>query len=250
MCQPAAGGVNGITTADCTQVGEAVAATEMDQNPANAPTNTAPTATRPGPVHRPFSDNLENPASGNWTTAAITGPNAGSTRRTRTRSGFDATYATSGTTNFWGFDQPVDGTTRDRDGQPGHRARRVAFLRFNHAYGFEDDSLGTYDGGVVEYSTDGGATWIDAGPLFDSGGYNGHDLGRLRRNPLAGRAAFVAESNGFGSSRANLARSRARASSSASGSAPTRPLDDYGWFIDDISIYACEARCRTRGSTR
>ena len=30
-------------------------------------------------------------------------------------------------------------------------AGATAYLRFNHAYGFEDDATGAYDGGIVEY---------------------------------------------------------------------------------------------------
>ena len=45
-----------------------------------------------------------------------------------------------------------------------------AFLHFAHAFGFDEPN---YDGGIVEYSSDEGATWVDAGSLFDHGGYTG-----------------------------------------------------------------------------
>ena len=133
----AASGVDGITTGDCTQVGEAVAATEMDQNPANAPTNTAPTCDT-GLVQVPtFSDDLENPESGNWTTRTRSAVRAaGSTRRTRTRSGFDARYATSGTTNFWGYDVP-DTADYAIEMSNAVTVPDGGFLRFNHSYGFD-----------------------------------------------------------------------------------------------------------------
>ena len=66
-----------------------------------------------------------------------------------------------------------------------------AYLHFNHAFGFEDDPAGAYDGGVLEYSTTGAAgPWTDAGSLFAAtGGANGY-TGTLfaggSRNPLAG----------------------------------------------------------------
>ena len=41
-----------------------------------------------------------------------------------------------------------------------------ARLQFNHSFGFENDFDGSnFDGGVIEYSTNGGASWQDAGEL-------------------------------------------------------------------------------------
>ena len=114
----------------------------------------------------------------------------------------------------------------------------TTYLRFNHAYGFEDDAGHAYDGGVLEYSTNNGASWSDLGPLLTDGGYNG-TITTSSNNPLKGRNAFVRESNGYKSSRANL-------SSLAGQSVRIRfrigtdfIADDYGWFIDDIRIYTC-----------
>ena len=235
----AAGGVNGITTGDCTQVQEAVLATEMDQNPAKAPTNTAPNCD-PGLVQVPtFSDNLENPSSGNWTVDPISGPSGWFYPQVPNLVGLDATYATSGKTNFWGYDVPVTADYAIEMSNPV-TVPDGGFLRFNHSYGFDDDSIDTYDGGVVEYSGDGGATWNDAGGLFDSGGYNG-TISSLDTNPLAGRNAFVAESNGMGSSRANLGALAGQNVKFRFREATDSIVDDYGWFIDDVSIFACKS---------
>ena len=43
-----------------------------------------------------------------------------------------------------------------------------AYLHFSFATAFEDPN---WDGGVIEYSSNGGP-WTDAGSLFDAGGYN------------------------------------------------------------------------------
>jgi bacillopeptidase F (M6 metalloprotease family) len=154
--------------------------------------------------------------------------------------GVDFTYATSGTTNFWGYDQPTTGDyslamTRSVLVPSGS----AAYLRFNHAYGFEDGSANAYDGGVLEYSTNGGATWSDAGSLLTNNGYNG-TIAAGFGNPLAGRGAYVRESNGYISSRASLSslagqsvRFRFRIGTDANA-------DDYGWFVDDIRIYTCD----------
>jgi hypothetical protein len=112
-----------------------------------------------------------------------------------------------------------------------------AFMHFNQSYGFENDSTTGYDGGVVEYSTNGGASWTDAKPLFEGNGYNGTI--DSPGNPLNGRQAFVGESNGYISSRINLSslvgqsvRFRFRIGTDSFG-------NDYGWFIDDVRIYTC-----------
>ena len=81
--------------------------------------------------------------------------------------------------------------------------------------------------------------WNDLGPLLTDGGYNG-TLTTSSDNPLKGRNAFVRESNGYKSSRANL-------TSLAGQSVRIRFPDqdklyrqtNYGWFIDDIRIYTC-----------
>jgi MYXO-CTERM domain-containing protein len=61
-------------------------------------------------------------------------------------------------------------------------------LSFSHRYEFED----TWDGGVIEYTTDGGTTWTDVSDLGVDPGYdrvlNGGD------NPLAGRNAYSGQS--------------------------------------------------------
>ncbi|MBK5232875.1 MAG: M4 family metallopeptidase [Thermoleophilia bacterium] len=232
-------GTDGITAGDCTNVSKSVQATEMATNPTNSPTVTAPACTPGSPVNV-FSDDLENTGSGNWTSAATVGFNSWFyPQNPNLFVGFDATYATSGTTNIFGGDRSTVSDSSIR----ATNATAIpagAFMRFNHSYGFEDDPLTAYDGGVVEYSTAGaGGPWTDAGSLFDSAsGYNG-TISSSFDNPLAGRSAFVRESNGYGASRLNLSSLagqnvmfRFRIGSDSS-------VNDYGWFIDDVSIYTC-----------
>jgi hypothetical protein len=112
-----------------------------------------------------------------------------------------------------------------------------AYLHFAHAYGFEGPN---YDGGVVEYSLNGGASWSDAGNLFDFNGYDAA-LASGSGNPLGGRSAFADDSHGYISSRLNLAslagqsvRFRWRMGLDAS-------VSDVGWWVDDVRIYTCSA---------
>ena len=44
-----------------------------------------------------------------------------------------------------------------------------ARLQFNHGYAFETDFGTAYDGGVIEVSENGGATWRDVGNLIVAG---------------------------------------------------------------------------------
>ena len=183
-----------------------------------------------------FVDDLENPGSGNWTAqpggdwyySQATNPTVST-----------ATYATSGVGNLWGNDRSTLGDYSIAMNQSvAIPSGSTAYLRFNHAYGFEDDAFGGYDGGMLEYSTNGGASYSDIGSRLTDGGYNG-TLSTASNNPLEGRSAFVRESNGYISSRASLSslggqsvRFRFRIGTDSS-------VDDYGWFVDDIRIYTC-----------
>ena len=234
-------GTNGITAADCQQVKNAVDATEMNQQPTQCPANEAPLCPTGQTATRLFFDNLENTASGNWSKGTISGsqvwfypqnPNA--------YTGFDATYATSGRYNFFGDDP--DSSTDSFIAMTKNialPAGKSPYLRFNHSYGFETSSGGTmYDGGVIEYSTDSGSSWHDAGSLITDNGYRGTlDSG----NPLGARQAFGSKSNGYISSRLGLStlagqniRFRFRIGTDSSGYS-------WGWFLDDINIYTCAA---------
>ena len=228
-------GSAGITTADCVEVTDAVAAVEMSTDPPAARAPEAPVCgSGPVPVDL-FFDNLENTGSGNWTAQSDWYyPQSGNPFN------FDATYATSGTQNLWGYDRPTVGAySTSMNSSVAIPAGLTTYLRFNHAYGFDDDAGHAYDGGILEYSINNGTSWSDLGPLLTDGGYNGTLTTTNSNNPLKGRNAFVRESNGYKSSRANL-------SSLAGQSVRIRfrigtdfIVDDYGWFIDDIRIYTC-----------
>src|SRR6266498_398552 len=237
----AASGAYSITATDCTQVQKAVKATQMDVTPPAAPVPEAPVCATGQTSQDIFFDDLENPASGNWSSSAAQGDNGWYYPATNNPYDFDATYATSEKHNLWGDDpwSPADysiAMTHD------FQLPTNAFRRFRHAFDFESDSFYDYDGGLVEYSSNGGNSWNDAGALFASpGGVNGYNvtLASGSANPLKGRGAFGNLSQGYYSSRADL-------SSLAGQSVRFRfriGADEYGgsdgWFIDDIRIYTC-----------
>jgi hypothetical protein len=64
-----------------------------------------------------------------------------------------------------------------------------------HRFDFEADILASYDGGVIEISTDDGKTWTDTAMQLVKGGYNG-TVWSLNA-PLKSRKAFTSQSAGF-----------------------------------------------------
>ncbi len=111
-------------------------------------------------------------------------------------------------------------------------ASNYSSLSFWHKY----DTEAGWDGGVVEVSTNNGATWSDLGSKFIKNGYNS-SLGT--GSNLAGRAAFTGNSGaGFIQSIVNLSsyagqsiKIRFRFGSDDN----TAPVNG-GWWVDDIEL--------------
>jgi hypothetical protein len=116
-------------------------------------------------------------------------------------------------------------------------ATGAAYLYFNHAYEFEP----LFDGGVIEYSLNGGRTWLDASARIDAG--QRYD-GRLNaNNPLGARRAFTHNSFGFTATRLNLNRPPSLANRNVRfrfRMGTDESLGILGWAIDDIRIYRCQ----------
>jgi len=113
-------------------------------------------------------------------------------------------------------------------------------IGFYHRYNTE----ATWDGGVVEYSINGGTTWLDAGPFFTEHGYPSA-ISTISGTSIAGHAAFTGNSDtqfaasGFihstirfalGGPQSLLIRFRMVCD------ANTGVTGINGWFIDDILI--------------
>lgn len=222
-------GTAGITAADCTQVKLALDAVEMNQPPtcgvAVPPPPLCPTNTPP--ARTVFFDGFENPGSGMWTSTSTTTTN------------WD--YAVGGKTGTYALLGPDPTSISD------HRAFTTsgiavpdgARLYFDSAFDFESTST-PYDGGVLEYSIDGGTNWIDGGSLIEAGqAYNGTIVSTFG-NPLGSRRGFAFSSLGYTGTRLNLAtlarqtaKFRFRVGSDVSIGAP-------GWSVDNVTIYQCE----------
>ncbi|MCZ7552218.1 MAG: hypothetical protein B6D39_10230 [Anaerolineae bacterium UTCFX2] len=232
-------GQYGITAADCLEVSNAVLATELPQQPIACQTIDAPVCDSGSPLDLYF-DSFEDPSNPGWDFQALSGAaEAWFYPPSSNWYSFDGTYATSGAYNLWGYNQDDAADYAAEMKQPvALPVSSPAFLRFDHAYEFEAGYGDNYDGGVLEYSYNGGP-WTDAGSLALDNGYTGAIVDYNFGNPLRGRFAFIDTSHGMTSSRFDL-------SSLAGGDVRFRfrigadyVVDDWGWFIDDVRIYTC-----------
>jgi lysyl endopeptidase len=104
-------------------------------------------------------------------------------------------------------------------------------LTFWHRHQFES----SYDGAVLEISTDGGGSWTDLGPYIAANGYNG-SISTCCSNPLGGRQAWVSDQTTWTQVEVDL-------SSFAGEDVQIRwrigcdySVSDVGWYIDDVQI--------------
>jgi hypothetical protein len=231
-------GQKGITAGDCVEVKDAIDAVEMNAQPAENFNMHAPLCTAAGTVPMiAFADDLETGIT-NWTFS-----NGAYTRWQHDT--LYGPYAQSGQHSLFADDYPA----RVTDASARLASLVVpdsAYLHFAQAYGFEsgynegDPTLHHFDGGVLEYSINGGSTWVDAGSLMEVNGYRG-TLFTGADNPLSGRSAFVGSSHGYISTRLNLA--------SLAGKTVTfrwrMGLDEaglaWGWWVDNVKVYTCGA---------
>lgn len=110
---------------------------------------------------------------------------------------------------------------------------------FLHRYSFETSTGQNFDGGVIEYSTDGGTSWSDITTLDSDVGYDG-PVHSGTGNPLSGRQAYGDASTGypaFATETVDLGSGlagttflvRFRVGTDAGVGAP-------GWDVDDVSF--------------
>ena len=128
----------------------------------------------------------------------------------------------------------------DRLISPVVKLSSTSHLKFWHRYQFEDG----FDGGAVEVSTDGGATWVDVlagGGNFVAGGYN-EVISPSYGSPIAGRPAWSGGDATAAMSQVDIdmgafaglnvrVRFRAACDMFLAGSEP-----GVGWFIDDVEF--------------
>ncbi|MEM8997579.1 MAG: hypothetical protein AAGF23_22530, partial [Acidobacteriota bacterium] len=193
----------------------------------NEDSNTATaTAAATGPDAVAFQDDIE---SGDTHFTAATGPNDGG--GTSAWSIIDT--ASNSPIHSW-FVVDEDSVKDQVIEMASMSIGAGAVLEFWHSV----DTESTYDGGVLEYSTDGGTTWLDIDPArFIEGGYNAV-LNTGFSNPLPGRDAWSGSTSGWVRVAVDLAdfngqdvrfRWRLGCDESVSGE---------GWWVDDVRIFA------------
>ena len=213
-------GTAGITADDCQQVRNATDAVEMNAEPAAGFGPQAPLCTEGKPTNAYLNDIEERKG---FDFVDLSGSNPWR---------FSNEYASSGVRhlNIKGSPDKTDSVAAM---SAGVTIPPSAYLHFKHAFDLES----SYDGGVLEYSTDGGSTWNDAGPLFDSGQ---NYTGTLNSgSTLGGRAAFTGSSHGYVSSRYNLASLAGKNLRFRFRQAGDSVIASTGWNVDDVRVYTC-----------
>ena len=229
-------GQKGITAANCAEVKDALDAVEMNGETIYYNFNSdAPLCAENSVPKIVFADDLEA-GTGKWTF------NNGAYRRWQLDSPYGP-YAQSGNHSLYADDYPD--TISDATARLATVAIPAnAFLHFAHAYGFEagsipgDPTTYYFDGGVLEYSINGGSSWTDAGSLINFNGYQG-TLFTGAGNPLSGRTAFVGSSHGYISSRLNLASLAGKNVTFRWRMGLDEAVSDWGWWVDNVKVYTC-----------
>jgi lysyl endopeptidase len=164
-----------------------------------------------------FFENVEGPIEG-WTIETPSGA-----------SGWVTTDARSSSpTRSWHVANPAEPAETLLRMPPLSSVPEGAVLRFEHFMNAEE----SYDGGVLEYSTDG-ATWLDAGPLIVEGAYNG-SIHLSQATPLSGRQAWTGELEGWHTVVADLSPFAGSDVSVRWRFASDASVGDEGWYVDDI----------------
>jgi Zn-dependent metalloprotease len=235
-CDALIGGAAGITSGDCDQVDKIVLATEMALPSPHLP-DSAPVCSTGQTAINLFFDDFENTttSANYWGSASISGANTWTISSDQNPLiGSRSLHADN-----------IGGETLSNISSSVARMKADiklpanAYLHFSHQYAWEYDG---WDGGVVQYSTNGGSTWKTfTNAMMEGEQYPGRANGDSSI-PLAGQFAYTGESFGSASTRINL--------SSLSGDnirirffAASDEAYSYGnpdgWWIDDVRIYTC-----------
>jgi Zn-dependent metalloprotease len=231
-CGDLVGGAAGITASDCLQVRRALDAVQIAA-PALCHQAVVPDLCPVGKVaSNVFFDDFES-GLGNWSLTQTAGSAADQWELT-------TGYATSGTHMVMAPDpSPYYYGYTSSDVQAAMTSNVLiptgdVRLQFNHAYDLES----WYDGGVVEYSTDNGVTWLDATSFF-SWGRGAYPEDYTGYGPLAGRSVFAWYSSGYTASQLNLTSLSGQSARFRFRLGANETVGYWGWAIDDVRLYQC-----------
>jgi len=163
-----------------------------------------------------INDNREGSTTGGFVSGGTTGWST-STVRSHTPGSSWFTVSSSAVTN----------NTLTSAATAASVVNNLSLLSFWHYYRTET----TYDGGVVEYSTDGGGTWLDAAPMFL---YNPYPVAMDGSSALPGRRSYSGSGKGFNNVMLNLSSLGTTPVQFRFRSATDNGVGVEGWYVDDI----------------
>lgn len=201
--------------------------------------------------------NVVTAAEANYDTAE---PNTANAATTETFEGLTKTWSakldSGSSTELWSIVRPIEMGPNEMiwgqniEGISGHSyespnlmvGASTFAMTFQHRYDFERSQGTNWDGAVIEYSEDGGATWLDVNDvpgvnagyvdfIDDSGG-----------NPLGGRLGYTGATAGFGggtmvSQAIDFGTALANKTIKMRFRIGTDPaVGAGGWYIDDIAF--------------
>ncbi len=188
-----------------------------------------------GPETEVFGDDIES-GPGNW--SLTTGPNDSGTSLWA----IVDTDSNSPTHSWFASD---DAVVKDQrfESAAAVAVGPVSFLTFWHHHNTESN----WDGGVLEYSTDGGANWFDI--LDGNGGSVPADSGRFltngytaalnsSANPLGGRQAWHGDSSGFQEVTVDLSDFNGESVHFRWRLGCDASVSDVGWWVDDPRVFS------------
>ncbi|HIK85694.1 MAG TPA: choice-of-anchor B family protein, partial [Myxococcales bacterium] len=95
----------------------------------------------------------------------------------------------------------------------------------------------TYDGGVAEYSSNGGVSWTDLGSLITQTTYTyTGPISTSFSNPIAGRQAYEGSSGGYVQTLADLSSLAGQSIQIRFRMASDTSVSSTGWHVDDVVI--------------
>ncbi len=118
-------------------------------------------------------------------------------------------------------------------------------LKFMQWFDLEADSSGCFDGAVLEVSTNGGQSWYQIpNSLLLAGPYTANILTSYG-NPLAGKPAWCGLQD-WQNAVVDLTQYAGDAIKLRFTQATDSSIGEEGWYLDDLSVVACEARADYR----
>jgi hypothetical protein len=108
-------------------------------------------------------------------------------------------------------------------------------LTFWHQYQFEGSGAYSYDGSILEISTNGGTTWTDLGSFITANGYNGTIYAGFG-NPLGGLQAWTGDLTEWTEVSVDLSSFAGQSAQFRWRFGADSSVSDVGWYIDDVQV--------------